>query len=281
MKLQFSDVTVTVGGTHLIEDFALTVPSGAVVGLVGPNGCGKSTALRTIYRSLQPSDGSIHLDDRNIHALSLKEIATSVAALMQESKTDLDFTVSDVVALGRLPHQSHHHILNDEERQLCHWAMDVLDVQHLANRGILSLSGGERQRVLLARTLVQEPEVLILDEPTNHLDISHQLDLLGLVKQLGITVLVVLHDLNLASAACDLVGVMAEGHVVACGNPEDVLTVDVIREVFGVEATVVSHPRTGDPQILFHLDGPTSIDDSTNHNSHSPEKETTYAHTSN
>lgn len=280
MQLQFSDVTVTIAGNQLIDRFSLTVPTGSVVGLVGPNGCGKSTALHTIYRSLGPSDGSIHLDESDIHTLSLKEIATSVAALTQESTTDLNFTVADVVALGRLPHHSHRHTLNEAEWELCHWAMKVLDVDHLAQRGILSLSGGERQRVLLARTLVQEPEVLILDEPTNHLDIAHQLQLLALVKQLGITVLVVLHDLNLASAACDVVGVMAEGRIVACGHPDEVLTTDVIRDVFGVEATVIPHPRTGDPQILFHLDSSPLTDDFTNHNAHSPEKETTYAHTS-
>lgn len=280
MKLDLTDVSVTLGIHRLVRNLTLHVPSGSVMGLVGPNGSGKSTALRTIYRSLKPSQGSIALDGRNIRAMSLIETATSVAALTQENSTDLDFTVHDVVSLGRLPYRTHNRPLTQTEWELCHWAMDTLDISHLSKRGILSLSGGERQRVLLARTLVQEPDVLILDEPTNHLDIAHQLALLSLVKQLGITVVVVLHDLNLAAAACDLVGVMAQGQLVACDKPATVLTENIIRDVFGVEATIVTHPRTGDPQILFHLDDQPSPTAATERHAHSSEKEKPYVHTS-
>ncbi|MDG4787776.1 ABC transporter ATP-binding protein [Micromonospora sp. WMMD1102] len=131
--------------------------------------------------------------------------------------------------------------------------MARLDIVHLADRGVLSLSGGERQRVLVARALVQEPEVLVLDEPTNHLDIRHQIELLSLLRDASLTVLVVLHDLNLAAATCDRIGVLSGGRLVAAGTPAEVLTAELVRDVFGVDATVVAHPLTGDPQLLYAL----------------------------
>lgn len=132
--------------------------------------------------------------------------------------------------------------------------MDRLDIRHLAHRGVLTLSGGERQRVLLARALVQEPEILVLDEPTNHLDVRHQVDLLSMLRGSGLTVLVVLHDLNLAAAACDRLGVLSHGRLVASGTPAEVLTTRLVADVFGVRASVVAHPLTGDPQLLYSLD---------------------------
>jgi iron complex transport system ATP-binding protein len=131
--------------------------------------------------------------------------------------------------------------------------MERLDIRHLARRGVLTLSGGERQRVLLARALVQEPEILVLDEPTNHLDVRHQVELLSLLRGTGLTVLVVLHDLNLAAAACDRIGVLSRGCLVASGPPADVLTTGLVDEVFGVRADVVPHPLTGRPQLLYSL----------------------------
>lgn len=135
--------------------------------------------------------------------------------------------------------------------------MDRLGIRHLADRGVLTLSGGERQRVLLARALVQDPEILVLDEPTNHLDVRHQVQLLSLLRESGLTVLIVLHDLNLAAAACDRIGVLSQGRLVTAGTPKDVLTPELVQDVFGVEASVVPHPLTGDPQLLYSL-APTS-----------------------
>jgi iron complex transport system ATP-binding protein len=176
-----------------------------------------------------------------------------VAALTQENGSDLDFTVAEVVALGRVPHQRGNGPLTTREQELCANAMDAMDVTHLAHRGVLTLSGGERQRVLMARALVQEPRVLVLDEPTNHLDVRHQIHLLSLLRRIGVTTLVVLHDLNLAAAACDRIGVLQNGHLVTTGAPADVLTPDLVHDVFGVQATVVPHPLTGAPQLLYRL----------------------------
>ncbi|MEU9746542.1 ABC transporter ATP-binding protein [Streptomyces niveus] len=256
MELSFDEVTVAVNGRNLVESLSLRVGSGEVVGLVGPNGSGKSTALRCVYRALAPSGGAVRVDRLALTSLTPRESARAVAALTQDGTVDLDFTVEEVVALGRAPHLRGNQPLSGRERALVARAMHRLDVAHLARRGVLTLSGGERQRVLVARALVQEPEILVLDEPTNHLDVRHQIELLALLRGAGLTVLVVLHDLNLAAAACDRLGVLAHGRLVATGPPGEVLTAGLVREVFGVEATVVPHPLTGGPQLLYTLPAP-------------------------
>ncbi|MEV8340093.1 ABC transporter ATP-binding protein [Streptomyces niveus] len=256
MELSFDEVTVAVNGRNLVESLSLRVGSGEVVGLVGPNGSGKSTALRCVYRALTPSGGAVRVDRLALTSLTPRESARAVAALTQDGTVDLDFTVEEVVALGRAPHLRGNQALSGRERALVERAMHRLDVAHLARRGVLTLSGGERQRVLVARALVQEPKILVLDEPTNHLDVRHQIELLALLRGAGLTVLVVLHDLNLAAAACDRLGVLAHGRLVATGPPGEVLTAGLVREVFGVEATVVPHPLTGGPQLLYTLPAP-------------------------
>lgn len=253
MELRMDQLSVTVVGADLVRELSLEVPAGRVVGLIGPNGSGKSTALRCVYRALRPTRGTVWLDGADLAGLSVRESARSVAALTQEGGGDLDFTAAELVALGRAPHQRGNRPLDARERELCREAMERMDVAHLADRGVLSLSGGERQRVLVARCLVQEPRVLVLDEPTNHLDVRHQIELLSLIRRAGITALVVLHDLNLAAAVCDRIGVLSEGRMAASGTPREVLTPELIERVFGVSATVVAHPLTGDPQILYTL----------------------------
>ncbi|RLL65987.1 ABC transporter ATP-binding protein [Streptomyces sp. Z26] len=256
MELTLDALTVVTDGATLVRDLSLDVPSGRVVGLVGPNGSGKSTALRCVYRALRPASGTVRLDGDDLAGLPLRRTARSVAALTQDGGVDLDFTVEEVVALGRAPYLRGNQPLSAREHALCARAMERLDIGHLAHRGVLTLSGGERQRVLAARALVQEPDVLVLDEPTNHLDVRHQVELLSLLRESGLTVLVVLHDLNLAAAACDRLGVLAHGRLVAAGTPAEVLTAELVREVFGVAASVVTHPLTGGPQLLYALGAP-------------------------
>ncbi|WP_103501182.1 MULTISPECIES: ABC transporter ATP-binding protein [unclassified Streptomyces] len=253
-RLALDRLSVTVDGSRLVEKLSLDVPRGETVGLIGPNGSGKSTALRCVYRALRPTTGAVLLDGADISALGPRESARRVAAMTQESGTELDFTAEEVVALGRSPHLRGNQALSDRERALCRDAMAKLGIAHLAHRGVLTLSGGERQRVLAARALVQETDLLVLDEPTNHLDIRHQVALLSLLRDSRLTVLIVLHDLNLAAAVCDRVGVLREGRLVAVGTPREVLTAELVREVFGVRATVVPHPLTGAPQLLYSLD---------------------------
>ncbi|WP_327677830.1 ABC transporter ATP-binding protein [Streptomyces sp. NBC_00467] len=253
MDLTLDGLSVVTDGRSLVRDLSLRVDSGRVVGLVGPNGSGKSTALRCVYRALRPSTGTVWVGDDDLSRLAMRRSAQTVAAMTQDGAVDLDFTVEELVALGRTPHLQGNQALGRRERELCERAMDRLDIRHLARRGVLTLSGGERQRVLLARALVQEPKILVLDEPTNHLDVRHQVQLLSLLRGSGLTVLIVLHDLNLASAACDRIGVLSEGRLVTAGSPAHVLTPELVDEVFGVEASVVPHPRTGAPQLLYSL----------------------------
>ncbi|MEU5576561.1 ABC transporter ATP-binding protein [Streptomyces huasconensis] len=253
MELRIEGLGVVIDGKSLVRDLSLDAGSGEVVGLVGPNGSGKSTALRCVYRALRPAAGTVRVGGDDIAGLSMRRSAQLVAAMTQDGAVDLDFTVEEVVALGRAPHQRGNQALSGRERELCERAMERLDIVHLAKRGVLTLSGGERQRVLLARALVQEPRVLVLDEPTNHLDVRHQIEMLSHLRGAGLTVLVVLHDLNLAAAACDRIGVLSQGRLVASGSPADVLTESLVADVFGVKATVVPHPLTGDPQLLYAL----------------------------
>ncbi|MFH8973864.1 ABC transporter ATP-binding protein [Streptomyces sp. NPDC017890] len=254
MDLKLDELSVVTDGKSLVRGLSLEVPDGQVVGLVGPNGSGKSTALRCVYRALRPSSGTVWVGEQDLTRLPMRHSARILAAMTQDGGVDFDFTVEEVVALGRAPHLRGNQALSGRERELCERAMAQLDIGHLAHRGVLTLSGGERQRVLLARALVQEPEILVLDEPTNHLDIRHQVDLLSLLRGSGLTVLVVLHDLNLAAAVCDRLGVLCQGRLIASGTPGDVLTTDLVADVFGVKASVVSHPLTGDPQLLYSID---------------------------
>ncbi|QKV90883.1 ABC transporter ATP-binding protein [Streptomyces sp. NA02950] len=254
MTLRVSELSVEAAGRTLVDRLTLDVAAGRVVGLVGPNGSGKSTALRCVYRALRPTSGAVLLDGTDLASVPLRDSARSIAALTQESHTELDFTVAEVVALGRTPHTRGNGPLTDRERELCRAAMERLDVAHLADRSVLTLSGGERQRVLVARALVQEPRVLVLDEPTNHLDVRHQVRLLSFLRGAELTVVTALHDLNLAAAVCHRIAVLNHGSLVASGDPAEVLTAALVREVFGVHATVVRHPRTGVPQLLYDFD---------------------------
>ncbi|MFI9048079.1 ABC transporter ATP-binding protein [Streptomyces sp. NPDC053427] len=251
MRIDIAELSVDVAGRRLVHDIALEAGSGRLVGLVGPNGSGKSTLLRCVYRALRPAAGTVRLDGADLHAMDAREGARLLAALPQEASTEFDFTVAEVVAMGRLPHQRGSGRASATDTAVCERALARVRADHLAGRGFLSLSGGEKQRVLIARALAQEPQVLVLDEPTNHLDIAQQLEVLALVRDSRLTVLTALHDLNLAAVHCDELYVIAHGRIVASGPPHDVLTAELLADVFGVRAHRVRHPETGAPQLLF------------------------------
>ncbi|MFJ9696474.1 ABC transporter ATP-binding protein [Kitasatospora sp. NPDC101183] len=250
-ELSVEGVSVELAGAKLVHEVSLRAEPGQVVGLIGPNGSGKSTLLRCVYRVLRPAGGAVRLDGDDLHALTPRETARRVAALTQEHSAEFDFTVAEVVAMGRLPHRRGLSGPDPADGERCAEAMRRVGVDHLAERGFLNLSGGEKQRALIARALVQEPRLLVLDEPTNHLDIAHQLEVLALAREAGPTVLTALHDLNLAAGHCDLLYVLRAGRIVASGPPEEVLRPALLAEVFGVRATPVRHPGTGALQLLF------------------------------
>ncbi len=252
--LEASRIRVLAGNTVLIDGVDCTIPPGSVTALIGPNGAGKSTLLRTLAAVERPTAGTVAFDGDDLFAMPRRERARLVAFTEQDSTTDTAMTVASVVGLGRLPHQSLWRDETSETATIVAAALQTVEMTEFAEREFASLSGGERQRVMLARALAQQPTLLLLDEPTNHLDIGAQLDVLGLLGRLaagGTTVLAALHDLGLAAAYSDHVIVLSAGRVVAAGLTADTLTPDLIREVYGVRATVLHNPATGRPVIAL------------------------------
>lgn len=249
MRLVFDGVGVDLDGHRILSGATLTVPAGRVTALVGPNGSGKSTLLRTAFRALRPTTGVVLLGDDDAWRLPARQAARQRAVVTQHQTPSADFTVREMVAMGRSPH---HGLLDREtsrDREIVDDALDRVDLGRAADRMFATLSGGERQRVLVARALAQQAPLVLMDEPTNHLDVRAQLDLLELVSGLGVTVLAALHDLDHAAAYADQVAVVHSGRVVAAGAPLDILTPALIQEVFGVHAHIGPHPITGRPHV--------------------------------
>ena len=255
MKVQFQNVSISLGGTPVVHDVSFSAPSGTVVGILGPNGCGKSTLLRALYRVNKPSSGRVTVDGMDVSRLSSRQAALRVAVMAQESSQDFPMTAREVVMLGRAPHQRGFGADSDRDHHLVHQAMFDVGASSLADRYFAGLSGGEKQRVLLARALVQEAPVLVLDEPTNHLDVAFQLELMHLVTSRGRTVLAALHDMNLAAEFCDHVAVLQSGRLQAFGSPSSLLDQELIRRCFGVESRKLDHPLTGRTLIAIAKTG--------------------------
>ena len=254
MRVKVDHICWSVDGQRILHDADLDIDVGSFVGLVGPNGSGKSSLLRCIYRVLKPDSGEITLNEENVWRLSAQEAARRTAVVLQEYPTEFEFTVEEIVSMGRNPHKGMFDQETQEDTRIIEDALDKVGMTDFVSRSFRTLSGGEKQRVIIARTLAQQAKFLILDEPTNHLDIRYQLETMDLVKSLGITTLAALHDLNIATSYCDEIYMMNGGAIVASGPPEDVLNPDLIHEVFGVGATVDTHPLTGKPRINFYLD---------------------------
>lgn len=245
MRVAVEGVSVDIAGRRIVTDGVLRAEPGTVVGLIGPNGSGKSTLLRTVYRALRPAAGRVLLDGEDVWRLTARAAAQRTAVVLQDDASEFEFTVREVVELGRVPHKR---LLDRDTAADAAIVTDALaraGAAALADRVVSTLSGGERQRVFLARALAQQTPVLVLDEPTNHLDVSAQLQLLDLLSRLPATVVAALHDLNLAAAYCDRLHLLQRGRVVASGPPEQVLTVELIDQVFGVTAAITTNPLTG------------------------------------
>jgi iron complex transport system ATP-binding protein len=246
------DVSWSVKGTVIVDGIHLHGRQGEITGLLGPNGSGKTTLLRAIARLSKPDRGVVHLGGTDLATLRRRDLARTLAVVQQHAGTDLDVTVLDVVLLGRTPYRSALQGDSIQDRALALDALEQVDMVDFAARKWATLSGGEQQRVHLARALTQQPALLVLDEPTNHLDIAHALSLLALVRHAGLTTIAALHDLNLAAMFCDHLVVLHHGRVVASGAPKDVLTPELLHEVYDVKAEVARHPQSGRPLLTFH-----------------------------
>jgi iron complex transport system ATP-binding protein len=252
--LSLVDIHAGYASIEALRGVDLSVRSGEVVGLVGPNGCGKTTLVRVASRTLRPSAGDVRITGLDPYALTGREAARLVAVVPQDVIPAFPFSVLEFVLMGRTPYISRWGAGADEDWAKTREALAAVGVQHLADRSMDELSGGERRRVVLAQALAQDAPVLLLDEPTTHLDIRHVVEVHRLVRELAdagpTAVLAVLHDLTLAAAVCDRLVVMADGRVVADGAPQDVITRELLRSVYGVTADVDISPATGRPIVL-------------------------------
>ncbi|MCX7286351.1 MAG: ABC transporter ATP-binding protein [Rhodobacterales bacterium] len=240
------------GQPDILHDLSLVVAEGEVLAICGANGAGKSSLLRLLYRHQAPRKGSVRLMGRDIWLMKAPEAARIVAAVLQEQPTDFALTARQIVALGRLPHRKGFGP-GARDTAVVGAALRRMDLTAFADRAFGTLSGGERQRVMVARALAQEPQVIVLDEPTNHLDIRHQLELLALLRGLGLTVIATLHDLTLAAEFADRVIILHEGSIVADAPPDQALSEATIARAFNVTARV---DRTGSaPRFSFQLHG--------------------------
>ncbi len=251
MRMKTSGLNFAYDEKNAVSNVNLNVKKGEFVGLIGPNGSGKSTLLKNIYRALTPNSGTITLDGENLLKMKYKKSAQKLAVVGQENEVPFDFSVEEIVAMGRSPHKKLFDADTEQDRYMVHHALEHLGMETMAKRNYQKLSGGEKQRVLLARTVAQESDFLILDEPTNHLDINYQLQMFDFIKRLKVTVLCAMHDLNIAALYCDRLYAMKDGEILLDGTPEEVLTEENIQKLFGVRSSVTRHPVTKKLTITY------------------------------
>ncbi|HEY0032292.1 MAG TPA: ATP-binding cassette domain-containing protein [Devosia sp.] len=254
--LEVLAATVSINGKMLIDGVTFTAAPGQLTGLIGPNGAGKSTVLRAVLGLQAMTSGTIRFAGADLPSMPRRERARFSAFVEQSATTDTHLSGRDVVMLGRIPFQSAWQSTpSPEDEHAVTSALETVVMGDFGARAYQTLSGGEQQRLQIARALAQEPRLLLLDEPTNHLDVNAQLATLSLMRErakIGSTILLALHDLNLAATYCDALVILHRGKVAACGAPDEVLTPDLLREVYQVNADVLRHPRTGRPILAYH-----------------------------
>jgi len=253
-RLETQGLVLSYGDLPVVDDLSVTIPDGRITVIVGANGCGKSTLLRGMARLVNPVRGAVLLDGRSVHHTPSKEVARVLGLLPQAPVAPEGITVTDLVGRGRYPHQGWFRTWGTADDEAVAQALAATGTTDLADRRIEDMSGGQRQRVWIAMALAQETDLLLLDEPTTYLDLAHQIDVLDLLtdlnRQRGTTVVVVMHDLNLACRYADHMIAMAAGAVAAQGRPSDVVTAELVQQVFGLESMVVADPVSGTPTVV-------------------------------
>ncbi|WP_374727433.1 ABC transporter ATP-binding protein [Haloactinomyces albus] len=252
--MQARDLCLSYGEQVVIDGLDIDVIDNTITGVIGPNGCGKSTLLRALGRLMQPKRGGVLLDGKQIHKMPTKEVARTLGLLPQSPAAPEGLCVADLVARGRHPHQSWYRQWSSRDESAVAEALAMTGIGELAERAIDELSGGQRQRAWLSMALAQSTDLLLLDEPTTYLDLSHQVDVLDLIGRLhddsGRTVVMVLHDLNLAARYVDRLVAMKDGVIVAEGRPHEVLTEELLADVFELRARVIEDPVMGTPMVV-------------------------------
>lgn len=240
--LTVKDICFSYREKPVLENIDLEVRKGEIIGILGPNGCGKTTLLKLLNRNLHPRSGRILMEDQDLEEISKRRIARHIAVVPQSNEIRFAFSVRDIVSMGRMPFLDRFQGESSEDMRIVEEAMEKTNIREFADRLINTMSGGERQRVIIARALAQRPEVILLDEPTLHLDINHQFEVLDLVKRLskeeGLTVIIVSHDLPMVVKYCDRMVLIHDHRVHALGTPEEVLTTENMRTVFNIDAVL-------------------------------------------
>lgn len=253
-RLETNGLSIAYEARLIVEDLNIQIPQGKITALVGANGSGKSTILKTMARLMQPKAGQVLLDGKSIHKQSTREVAKQLAILPQNPTAPEGLTVTELVSYGRFPYQKGFGSLKEEDKKMVEWAIDATGLNEFHDRPIDQLSGGQRQRAWIAMALAQDTDILFLDEPTTFLDMAHQLEVLQLLEELNIssqrTIVMVVHDLNHATRYAHHMIAIKQGKAAAIGSPQEVMTSDVMREVFGIEADIITDPRTGVPLCL-------------------------------
>ena len=251
MEIATKDVKMNLGGTPILKGINTHIKNKEFVGIIGPNGCGKSTFLKAVYRVLKPDNGCIYISNQPLEEMTYKETAKKMAVVSQHNYYKFDFTVREMVLMGRSPYKKNMQRDTKEDYDIVDECLEKVGMSSYINRVFSSLSGGEQQRIILARALAQKTESMILDEPTNHLDIKYQLQILDTVKDLGITVISAFHDLNIAAMYCDKIYALQAGEVVSYGTPQEVITTELIHNLYEVESTV-NRNEDGILHVIFH-----------------------------
>ena len=252
MNLSVENITVKINKVDIVKSISLHAQKGDFVGILGPNGSGKSTFLKSIYGVLNYDNGCIKLDGKDIKTISLSDIAKDMAVVGQFNTINFDLSVFDILLMGRSPHLGTWKKESEEDYKIALNAIKKVGMEKSLDRSFATLSGGEKQRVVLARALTQQPQVLILDEPTNHLDIKYQIEILSLVKDLGICVVAALHYLSLAAQFCNEIYIIKHGELIAKGKPKDIITANMVKEVYEIDCDIVYNENTGAMMISYY-----------------------------
>lgn len=252
--IEVKNLSYSVDGHKILTNISTKIKKSSFTSIIGPNGSGKSTFLRHLLKILPPRHNTIYIENQDVTSLNFRDLSKKIASVPQNTTVDFDFSVMDIVLMGRAPHLGRFQEETSKDLEIVEHAMEMTNTWHLKDRSIHTLSGGERQRVIISRALAQQSTIMMLDEPISHLDIHHQVEVLNITKELcrarNLTVITVLHDLNLAIQYSDYLILLDQGQIVAEGLPEAVVTKKNIQDVYGIEVWMITNPLTGKPHII-------------------------------